>query len=80
MPIAFSAVAEPDPWAVLRAFDGKWEGRATGKPGKGSISRGFRFELNGRFLLRDKPVYRLENPAAKPVAHEDLASSATTAT
>jgi hypothetical protein len=71
--IAFNAVAESDPWAVLRAFDGKWEGPSTGRPGKGSTSREFWFELNGRFLFqRDKSIYRSEDPAATPVVHEDF--------
>lgn len=66
LPLAFSiaamiathAVAESDPWAALRAFEGKWEGPASGKPGKGFSSREYRFELSGHFLSqRDKAVY-----------------------
>ena len=71
--IAFSAAAQSDPWAVLRAFEGKWEGPTTGKPGKGSTSREYKFEMNARFLSqRDKSVYQPQDPAAKPVVHEDL--------
>jgi hypothetical protein len=71
--IAVGAVAQADPWAALRVFEGKWEGPTTGKPGKGSTSREYRFELNGRFLFqRDKSVYHAEDPAAKPVVHEDF--------
>jgi len=73
MLIAFSAVAQSDPWAALRAFDGRWEGPTAGRPGKGSTSREFRFELNGRFLFqRDKSVYQLEDPAVTLVVHEDF--------
>lgn len=73
MLIAFSAAAQSDPWAALRVFEGKWEGPTTGKPGKGSTSREYRFELDGRFLWqRDKSVYQPEDPAAKPVVHEDF--------
>jgi hypothetical protein len=71
--IAINAVSQSDPWAVLRVFEGKWEGSTTGKPGKGSTSREYRFELDGRFLTqRDKSVYQPEDPAKKPVVHEDF--------
>jgi len=46
--IAVSALAQSDPWAPLRAFEGKWEGDTSGKPGKGKTSRDYRFELNGK--------------------------------
>ena len=77
LPIAFmvaiSAVAQSGPWEGLRVFEGKWQGPTTGKPGKGSTSREYRFELNGHFLSqRDKSVYQAADRAAKPVVHEDL--------
>jgi hypothetical protein len=76
MLIACSAVAQPDPWAPLRVFEGKWEGPTEGKPGKGSTTREFVFEMNGRFLSqRDKSVYQPEDPAAKPLVHEDFGIS-----
>jgi hypothetical protein len=71
--IALSATAQSDPWAPLRVFEGKWEGSTTGKPGRGTTSREYRFELDGRFLTqRDKSVYQPADPAAKPVVHEDF--------
>ena len=71
--ILISAAAQPDPWAALRVFEGKWEGPTSGKPGKGSTLREFRFELNAHFLSqRDKSVYQPEDPAAKPLVHEDF--------
>jgi len=73
MLIAFSAGAQTDPWQCLRTFEGKWEGPTSGKPGKGSTTREYRFELNGRFLSqRDKSVYQPDDPAAKPLVHEDF--------
>jgi len=77
LPIAFmiavSAVAQSDPWAPLRVFEGKWEGPTSGKPGNGTTSREYRFELNGKFLFqRDKSVYQPAGPAAKPLVHEDF--------
>jgi hypothetical protein len=63
-----------DPWANLRIFEGKWEGDATGQPGKGVSTREYRFELNGRFLsARNKSVYEPKSPAAKSETHEDFA-------
>lgn len=67
-------LAQSDPWVNLRVFEGKWEGTATGEPGKGVTSREYRFELNGRFLsARNKSVYEPKTPAAKPEVHEDFA-------
>ncbi len=71
--ISISGVAQSDPWAVLRVFEGKWEGPVSGKPGKGFSTREYRFELGGHFLSqRDKTVYQAASPAAKPQIHEDL--------
>ncbi len=71
--IAMSALAQSDPWAPLRAFEGKWEGDTSGKPGKGTTTRDYRFELNGKFLFqRDKSVYQPTDPAGKPLVHEDF--------
>lgn len=71
--IAVSAAGQPDPWAVLRVFEGKWEGPTSGKPGKGFSSREYRFEQNGHFLSqRNKSVYDAESPGAKPLVHEDF--------
>ena len=71
--VAMSALAQSDPWAPLRAFEGKWEGDTSGKPGKGTTTRDYRFELNGKFLFqRDKSVYQPTDPAGKPLEHEDF--------
>jgi len=65
--------AQPDPWAALRFLEGKWEGKATGEPGKGVSSREYRFDLNGRFLsARNKNVYEPKTPGAKQEIHEDV--------
>jgi len=70
---AISALAQSDPWAPLRAFEGKWEGDTSGKPGKGTTSREYRFELNGKFMFqRDKSQYQPSDPAGKPLLHEDF--------
>ena len=71
--IPAGAVAQSDTWALLRVFEGKWEGPVLGQPGKGFSSREYRFELDGHFLSqRDKTVYEAKSPGAKPQIHEDL--------
>ena len=71
--MAIPLMAQSDPWSALCAFEGKWAGPTAGKPGKGSTSREYRFEMNGRFLSqRDKSVYQPDDPAAKPLVHEDF--------
>jgi len=71
--ISLAATAQPDPWKPLRVFAGKWEGPTSGKPGKGTTVREYRFELNGRILSqRDRSVYQPQEPGAKRVVHEDF--------
>jgi len=71
--IVISAVAQSDPWTALRVFEGEWGGTTSGKPGKGSTSREYRFELNGKFLSqRDQSVYEPASKTGKPLIHEDL--------
>lgn len=70
---AASINAQSDPWAGLRFLEGKWKGTATGQPGKGTSSREYRFELNGRFLsARNRSIYEPKATDAKPEVHEDL--------
>jgi hypothetical protein len=70
---AAGSEAQPDPWAPLRFLEGKWEGPASGQPGKGVSSRECRFELNGRFLwTRNRAVYEPQKPGDKPEVHEDV--------
>jgi hypothetical protein len=71
--VTISALAQMDPWTALRVFEGKWEGPTTGKPGKGTTTREYRFELNGHFLSqREKSVYQPSVPTATPLVHEDF--------
>jgi len=71
--LCFAAAAQSDPWAPVRVFEGKWQGPTSGKPGVGSTSREYRFELNGKFLSqRDTSRYQPADPAAKQVVHEDF--------
>ncbi len=73
--IAVAAAAQqPDPFAALRVLEGKWEGVATGEPGKGVSTRAYQFDLGGRFLVgRNRSVYEPKSAGAKPEVHEDLA-------
>jgi hypothetical protein len=72
--IAAGAAEQTDPWAALRFLEGKWEGVATGQPGKGTSTREYRFDLGGRFLsARNKAVYEPKKPGGRPETHEDFA-------
>src|SRR6266540_6894680 len=65
--------AQSDPFSALRFLEGKWEGHASGEPGKGVSSREYRLELSGRFLsARNKSVYEPKSPGQKPEVHEDF--------
>ena len=71
--IAAGALAQSDPWAPLRAFEGKWDGETSGKPGKGTTAREYQFRLSGKFLFqRDRSMYQPSDPTGKPLAHEDF--------
>src|SRR5690242_9639986 len=72
---AAAAAQQPatDPFGPLRALEGKWEGPATGEPGKGVSTREYRFDLGGRFFVaRNRSVYEPKSAGAKPEVHEDL--------
>jgi len=70
--MSVSVPAQEDSWKALRAFEGKWEGPTSGKPGKGTTTREYRFELNGHFLFQhDLSVYQPKEPGAQPLVHED---------
>ena len=67
------AVGQSDSLGQIRFLEGKWEGTATGEPGKGVSTREYRSELNGRFLsARNKSVYEPKSAEAKPEVHEDF--------
>ena len=71
--LALTAQSQSDPWKELRVFEGNWQGATAGKPGKGTTTREYRFQLNGRILSqRDLSVYQPADPAAKPQTHEDF--------
>jgi hypothetical protein len=71
--LVVGAGAHADPWAPLRFFEGKWEGRATGQPGKGVSTREYRFDLKSRFLsVRNRSVYEPKAPGQESEVHEDF--------
>jgi hypothetical protein len=71
--VAFCAMAQSDPWAPIRVFEGKWEGTVTGKPGKQFSSREYKFELDGKFLSqRDDSVYEAKSPEGKQRTRKDF--------
>jgi len=64
--------AEAANWDSWRFLLGKWTGKASGQPGEGTGTFSFRFELQGKILVRRN---RDDFPATKERAafsHEDL--------
>jgi hypothetical protein len=69
----FNAVAQSDPWAPVRVFEGKWEGSVTGRPGKQLTSREYHFVSDGTFLWQyDHSVYEAKSPDTAPKVREDF--------
>jgi hypothetical protein len=70
---AASPAPAPDPFAVIRVLEGRWEGAASGEPGKGTATREYRFDLRGKALVaRNRSVYEPRSAGAEPEVHEDL--------
>ena len=67
------AVPQQDsPWTGLRFVVGAWTGEGGGGPGQGSGEFSFRFDLQGKVLVR-KNVSRYPATGQKPAStHEDL--------
>jgi hypothetical protein len=42
--------AKSDPFALLRAFEGRWRGEGNGQPGKSTVERTYEFVLRDRYL------------------------------
>lgn len=71
---AQAPVARPvvDPFASMRFLEGEWKGEGDGKPGSSSGAATFRFQLEGKALVRHSHA---DYPAAngRPASyHEDL--------
>lgn len=69
---ASAAQPRSDVWASVRYLVGDWVGEGSGKPGEGSGSFSFRFDLGENILVRRN---HSEYPASvgKPaIAHDDL--------
>ncbi|MBP1772855.1 MAG: hypothetical protein H6P99_2018 [Holophagaceae bacterium] len=67
-----AAAPKADPFAALRFLAGEWRGEGEGKPGQSTGQASFRFDLDGKVLVRRSHA---DYPAAngRPVArHEDL--------
>lgn len=61
-----------DPFAAVRFLVGEWAGEGAGKPGASSGEASFRFELDGRVLVR-RSVADMAAANGRPASrHEDL--------
>ena len=71
--LTISAIGQSDPLNPVRFLEGKWEGKATGEPGKGRSKREYRLDLKCRFLsARNTSVYEPKTATSKPEVHEDF--------
>ena len=63
--------AAPDPWAPLRFMAGAWSGESDGQPGKGTVTRTYRFVLGDKFLYEQNVSTYPPQPAnEKGEVHE----------
>jgi len=63
---------KPDPFAPLRFLAGPWIGEGAGDPGKGSGQFSFRFDLDGRALIRHSVADYPAQGGRPAVHHVDL--------
>jgi hypothetical protein len=67
-----SAKAKPDPFAMLRPFEGRWRGEGSGQPGKSTAERTYEFVLRGKYLnVRNLSEYLPQEKNPKGEKHED---------
>ncbi|BDU74259.1 hypothetical protein [Mesoterricola silvestris] len=75
--LAFSLCAQAqslpaDPFAPVRFLAGDWVGEGSGDPGKGSGAFSFRFELDGKALVRRSSASYPAQGGRPALRHEDL--------
>ncbi len=62
-----------DPWEAVQRLIGRWEGPATGRPGKGHQVREYKSILRGRFILgTDETRWEPTPESPDGDLHEDL--------
>jgi hypothetical protein len=63
---------DPDPWAMLRAFEGAWTGQVAGKAGTGVGEREYRFVLQDTYLYcTNKATFAPQEKNPEGEVHED---------
>jgi hypothetical protein len=69
-PVASPSPA-PDRWAPIRFLVGEWAGESEGQPGKGTVTRSYRFVLKDRFLHEENvSTYPPQEKNPKGEVHE----------
>jgi len=66
------AVPQADPFASVRFLVGEWKGEGDGKPGQSTGAATFRFELEGRALVRRNQADSAPGSGKPAFHHEDL--------
>lgn len=62
----------PDPFGPVKFLAGEWVGEGSGEPGKGSGEFSFRFELEGKALVRRSWAAYPAQDGRPATRHEDL--------
>lgn len=67
-----AAPQSTDPWSAVKFLAGEWKGEGSGKPGQGEGAFSFRFELDGKVMVRRSwSAYPAQ--AGRPAfRHEDM--------
>jgi hypothetical protein len=64
--------AAADPFVPIRFLEGRWTGDASGKPGKGKVTREYAFELRGKILVaKNRSEYEPRAGKSEGEVHED---------
>lgn len=75
--VAATAHAEdrkPDPWQAVRFLAGSWRGTVSGESGTGTVSRSYKFILNGRFIQEENTsTYPAQEQKKAGEVHHHLA-------
>lgn len=66
------AAQAPDPFAPVRFLAGEWVGEGAGDPGRGEGAFSFRFDLDGKVLVRRSHADYPAREGRPALRHEDL--------
>lgn len=64
---------QDDPFALLKFFIGKWEGKSNGEAGEGKVKREYKLMYDGKYIeATNKSTYKPQEKNPKGEVHKDL--------